>query len=68
MPRPRLPFVCHRTADQIRAKYRSCRHPVEKPRWHALWLLARSAEGRKYVETALKEKNPDLRITGIRTA
>ncbi|MBM3981815.1 MAG: helix-turn-helix domain-containing protein, partial [Planctomycetes bacterium] len=22
-------------------RYTSCRHPVEKPRWHALWLLAR---------------------------
>jgi transposase len=27
---------------QIRSKYRSCRHPVEKTRWHAIWLLART--------------------------
>ena len=46
MPRPRLPFVRHRTVNQIRAEYRSCRHPVEKPRWHALGLLARTDEPR----------------------
>jgi transposase len=35
----RLPVVRHLTANQARAKYRACRHPVEKPRWHAIWLL-----------------------------
>src|SRR5207247_1902139 len=30
----------------IRQKYRACRHPVEKVRWHALWLLARTDEPR----------------------
>ena len=43
---PRLPFVRHRAANQIRQKYRACRHPVEKVRWHALWLLARTDEPR----------------------
>jgi transposase len=43
---PRLPFVRHRTANQIRSKYRSCRHPTEKVRWHALWLLARADRDR----------------------
>jgi len=42
----RIPFVRHRTANQVRAKYRACRHPVEKVRWHALWLLARTDEPR----------------------
>ena len=42
----RIPFVRHRTANQIRAKYRACRHPVEKVRWHAVWLLARTDETR----------------------
>jgi len=46
MPRPTLPFVRHRTAKQIRAKYRSCRHPIEKVRWHAIWLLSRTDEPR----------------------
>jgi hypothetical protein len=27
---------------KLRHRYASCRHPVEKPRWHALWLLART--------------------------
>jgi len=49
---PRLPFVRHRTAHQIRSKYRSCRHPVEKVRWHALWLLARSDRDRTPAEVA----------------
>src|SRR5262245_21918791 len=51
-PMPRLPFVRHRTANQIRSKYRACRHPVEKVRWHALWLLARVDEDRTPAEVA----------------
>ena len=46
MPRPQLPFVRHRTVNQIRQTYRACRHPIEKVRWHALWLLARTDEDR----------------------
>jgi transposase len=42
----RLPVVRHLTAPQARAKYRACRHPVEKVRWHALWLLLRTDEPR----------------------
>jgi transposase len=37
----RLPVIRHRTAGQARAKYRACRHPVEKTRWHLVWLLLR---------------------------
>lgn len=46
MPRPPLPFVRHRTQNQIRAQYRACRHPVEKTRWHAIWLLSRADQPR----------------------
>lgn len=38
----RLPFVRHLPVSDLRYKYRSCRHPAEKPRWHAVWLLARA--------------------------
>jgi len=38
----RLPVERHVTANQARAKYRTCRHPVEKTRWHAVWLLLRT--------------------------
>jgi transposase len=48
----RIPFVRHRTVRQIRAKYRACRHPVEKVRWHAVWLLARTDEPRTPAEVA----------------
>jgi transposase len=48
----RLPFVRHRTVNQIRAKYRACRHPVEKPRWHAIWLLARTDHPRTPAQVA----------------
>jgi len=34
-----IPFLRHRTEAQIRRAYLSCRNPVEKVRWHALWLL-----------------------------
>jgi transposase len=46
MPRPPLAFTRHRTQNQIRAKYRACRHPTEKVRWHAIWLLARTDQPR----------------------
>jgi transposase len=52
MPRPRLPFVRHRTVNQIRARYRACRHPVEKTRWHALWLPARTDDPRTPAQVA----------------
>ena len=48
----RIPFVRHRTVNQLRAKYRACRHPVEKPRWHALWLLARTDAPRAPAQVA----------------
>lgn len=48
----RIPFVRHRTANQLRQKYRACRHPVEKVRWHAVWLLARIDEPRTPAQVA----------------
>jgi len=42
----RLPVLRHRTARQAGVKYRSCRHPVEKTRWHLVWLLLREDEPR----------------------
>jgi transposase len=48
----RIPFVRHRTVNQIRSQYRACRHPVEKVRWHALWLLARTDEDRTPAQVA----------------
>jgi transposase len=48
----RIPFVRHRTANQIRAKYRACRHALERTRWHAIWLLARTDEPRTPAQVA----------------
>ena len=48
----RIPFVRHRTANQLLALYRACRRPVEKVRWHALWLLARTDEPRTPAQVA----------------
>src|SRR5687768_16761183 len=48
----RLPVVRHRTAPQARAKYRACRHPVEKTRWHLVWLLLRADEPRTPAQAA----------------
>src|SRR5262245_22813715 len=45
-PMQRLPVERHLTANQARARYRACRHPVEKVRWHAVWLLLRADEPR----------------------
>lgn len=38
----RIPFVPHLSVAKIRYRYASCRRPLEKVRWHALWLLART--------------------------
>lgn len=48
----RLPVVRHRSARQAWAKYRACRHPVEKTRWHLVWLLLRTDEPRNPAEVA----------------
>ena len=38
----RPPLVRHLPVTKLRYKYRSCRHPVGTPRWHAPGLLARA--------------------------
>ena len=48
----RIPFVRHRTTNQIRATYRASRHPVEKARWHAVWLLGRTDHPRTPAQVA----------------
>jgi hypothetical protein len=48
----RLPAERHLTADQARARYRACRRPVEKTRWHAIWLLLRGDRPRSPAEVA----------------
>ena len=48
----RIRMVRHRTANQVLRKYRACRHPVEKVRWHAVWLLARMDEPRTPAQVA----------------
>ena len=46
--------------------YQSAPNPRMKAR--ALWLLSKLPNGSTYVETALTDANPDIRITGIRAA
>lgn len=48
----RLPVERHLTANQARAAYRACRHPVEKVRWHAIWLLLRADQPRTPAQVA----------------
>jgi len=48
----RLPVVRHLTANQARSKYRAGRQPVEKVRWHAIWLLLRADEPRTPAQVA----------------
>ena len=61
----RIPFVRHRTANQLRAKYRACRHPVEKVRWHAVWLLARTDERRTPAEVAAVVGLSDVTVRAV---
>jgi transposase len=48
----RLPVEPHLTASQAQAHYRACRHPVEKVRWHAVWLLLRADPPRSPAQVA----------------
>lgn len=48
----RIPFVRHRTLNQIVNRFRACRNPVEKARWHAIWLLARTDTPRTPAQVA----------------
>ena len=50
MKRPRVER--HLTAEQARGRYLSCGHPVEKSRWHAVWLLLRADEPRSPAQVA----------------
>ena len=61
----RIPFVRHRTANQICAKYRACRHPVEKVRWHAVWLLARTDEPRTPAQVAAVVGLSDITVRAV---
>jgi transposase len=38
----RLPVVRHLSVARVEAEYRACPHPIEKVRWHAIWLLLRT--------------------------
>jgi transposase len=48
----RLPVIHHRTARQAWGRYRACRHPVEKTRWHLVWLLLRADDPRTPAQAA----------------
>ena len=46
--------------------YKTSNNPRMQAR--ALWLLSQLDNGNRYIETALKSDNPDLRITALRAA
>ncbi len=54
-------------AEKSLAKlYKTSDNPRMKAR--ALWLLSQLPKGQKHIEVALKDANPDLRITALRAA
>jgi len=61
----RIPFIRHRTANQARAKYRACRRPVERTRWQAIWLLARTDEPRTPAQVAAVVGRSDVTVRAI---
>ena len=42
--------------------------PNPRMKARALWLLSKSTNGTKYIDQAIKNSNPDLRIVGLRAA
>jgi transposase len=61
----RLPFTRHWTEAQIRRAYLTCRHPVEKVRWHALWLLARADAPRSPAQVAQLVGLSDVAVRAV---
>jgi transposase len=41
-----IPIVLHLRPSKINYRYRSCRDPHEKTRWHVIWLLTRPGPAR----------------------
>jgi transposase len=64
-PVNRIPFVRHLPVGKLRYKYRACRHPVEKVRWHAVWLLARTDEPRTPVQVAAIVGLSDVTVRAV---
>src|SRR5205823_13524062 len=64
-PVARIPFVRHRTVNQILRAYQACRHPVEKVRWHAVWLLARTDEPRTPAQVAAVVGLSDVTVRAV---
>jgi transposase len=44
MAYPRLSIAPHLDPEEIARRYRACKGPVERSRWHALWLMTRADE------------------------
>jgi putative membrane-bound dehydrogenase-like protein len=42
--------------------------PDPRMRARALWILSKTPDGEKFISAAIKDRNPDLRITGLRAA
>jgi transposase len=61
----RIPFVRHKTVNQIRAKYRASRHPIERTRWHAIWLLARTDGPRTPAEVSRLVGLSDVTVRAV---
>lgn len=36
----RIQLQPHLTVDEVEQRYKACRDPVERSRWHAIWLFA----------------------------
>jgi transposase len=61
----RIPFTRHLTESETRRAYRACRHAVEKVRWHAVWLLARTDCPRSPAEVAQVAGLSDVAVRGL---
>jgi hypothetical protein len=66
--RPRLELKLRHHPDNLHALYRESEDPVERSRWHAIWLLAtgHSIRSCKDFDTVLPVK-PPLGGTGLRS-
>lgn len=52
MPNQRLHITGHLTAAELKERYRTCEHPVEKSHYQIIWLLKREENPLSAAETA----------------
>ena len=55
-------LVPHRTSEELEHAYRQAERPVERSRWHLLWL---KSKGKMILEFTIHHLNPPVPYTDM---